>query len=111
MTAQVSELQREAEKEARESEIRQEKAVQRIADEKDSEILKLEKENSRLNTLYEQGEAAAAAKVTNAKLEAAQQISDLEKRHNKELKDLYEQIRSLEKQLMTLKTQNNAPGK
>lgn len=111
LIVQVSELQREAEKEARESEIRQEKAVQRIADEKDSEILKLEKENSRLNALYEQGEAAAEAKVTNAKLEAAQQISNLEKRHNEELKELYEQIRSLEKQLMTLQTPTNVSGK
>ena len=42
---------------------------------------------------------------------AAQQISNLEKRHNEELKELYEQIRSLEKQLMTLQTPTNVSGK
>ena len=49
LRAQVSDLQRKAESDAREAEIRQDKAVQGAKDEKVAQISGLEKENACLN--------------------------------------------------------------
>lgn len=107
---QVSDLQRKAESDAREAEIRQDKAVQAVIDEKDAEILALEKENARLNSQLEQAEANTDSKIAAAKLEGEQKISALEKDHREELKKLYEQIGRLQEQNMSL-TLGQAAGK
>ena len=107
---QVSDLQRKAENDAREAEIRQDKAVQAAIDEKDAEILALEKENARLNSQLEQAEANTDSKIAAAKLEGEQKISALEKEHREEIKKLYEQINKLQEQNMSL-TLGQAAGK
>lgn len=102
LRAQVSDLQRKAENDAREAEIRQDKAVQAAKDEKDAEILALEKENASLNSRLEQEKASTDSKIAAAKLEGEQKVSALEKDHKEELKKLYELISSLQEKNMEL---------
>ena len=76
--------------------------LQAAKDEKDAEILALEKENASLNSRLEQEKASTDSKIAAAKLEGEQKVSALEKDHKEELKKLYELISSLQEKNMEL---------
>lgn len=102
LRTKVSDLQRKAESDAREAEIRQEKAVQAAIDEKEYQILDLEKENASLISRLEQEKANTDSKIAAAKLEGEQRISAMEKDHKEEIKNLYGQISSLQEENIKL---------